>query len=107
MESFNNVKHWLSEIDRYASDSVCKLLVGNKCDLVDIKAVATEQAKVNLSLSLSFTFTDNFSHSTNNRFLWPCYSSNVNFTDCCYRLIMECLYKHLEANVVSLVLTNI
>ena len=53
MESFNNVKDWLSEIDRYASDSVCKLLVGNKCDLVDIKVVATEQAKVNLSLSLS------------------------------------------------------
>lgn len=57
MESFDNVKHWLSEIDRYASDSVCKLLVGNKCDLVDIKAVATEQAKVNLSLSLLLSQT--------------------------------------------------
>ncbi|KVH88523.1 Ran GTPase [Cynara cardunculus var. scolymus] len=33
MESFNNVKQWLSEIDRYANESVCKLLVGNKCDL--------------------------------------------------------------------------
>uniref|UniRef100_A0A452XJR4 GTP-binding protein n=1 Tax=Aegilops tauschii subsp. strangulata TaxID=200361 RepID=A0A452XJR4_AEGTS len=46
-ESFNNVKQWLSEIDRYASDSVCKLLVGNKCDLVDSKVVDTEEAKVN------------------------------------------------------------
>jgi small GTP-binding protein len=46
MESFNNVKQWLSEIDRYASDSVCKLLVGNKCDLVDSKVVDTEEAKV-------------------------------------------------------------
>jgi Ras-related protein Rab-1A len=45
-ESFNNVKQWLSEIDRYASDSVCKLLVGNKCDLVDSKVVGTEEAKV-------------------------------------------------------------
>ncbi|KAL5203148.1 hypothetical protein ABZP36_014100 [Zizania latifolia] len=45
MESFNNVKQWLSEIDRYASDSVCKLLVGNKCDLVDSKVVDTEEAK--------------------------------------------------------------
>lgn len=45
MESFNNVKQWLSEIDRYANDSVCKLLVGNKCDLVDEKVVDTEKAK--------------------------------------------------------------
>ncbi|CAA6660218.1 unnamed protein product [Spirodela intermedia] len=45
MESFNNVKQWLSEIDRYANDSVCKLLVGNKCDLVEDKVVDTEKAK--------------------------------------------------------------
>jgi len=45
MESYNNVKQWLSEIDRYASDSVCKLLVGNKCDLVDNKVVQTETAQ--------------------------------------------------------------
>ncbi|XP_066346044.1 GTP-binding protein YPTM1-like [Miscanthus floridulus] len=41
MESFNNVKQWLSEIDRYANDSVCKLLVGNKCDLAESRTVET------------------------------------------------------------------
>ncbi|EHA8587053.1 Ras-related protein RABD1 [Cocos nucifera] len=46
MESFNNVKQWLSEIDRYANDNVCKLLVGNKCDLVENKVVETEKAKI-------------------------------------------------------------
>ncbi|KAG5248435.1 ras-related protein [Salix suchowensis] len=45
MESFNNVKQWLHEIDRYANDSVCKLLVGNKCDLVENKVVDTEQQR--------------------------------------------------------------
>ncbi|XP_072956664.1 ras-related protein RABD1-like [Typha angustifolia] len=45
MESFNNVKQWLNEIDRYASDNVCKLLVGNKCDLVENKVVETEKAQ--------------------------------------------------------------
>ncbi|XP_039006787.1 ras-related protein RABD1-like [Hibiscus syriacus] len=45
MESFNNAKQWLNEIDRYANDSVCKLLVGNKCDLVENKDVDTQTAK--------------------------------------------------------------
>ncbi|KAK9213913.1 hypothetical protein WN944_005899 [Citrus x changshan-huyou] len=46
MESFNNVKQWLNEIDRYENDSVCKLLVGNKCDLVVNKVVDTQSAKL-------------------------------------------------------------
>eukprot|EP00923_Selenidium_pygospionis_P034802 GHVN01060536.1.p1 GENE.GHVN01060536.1~~GHVN01060536.1.p1 ORF type:complete len:147 (+),score=14.68 GHVN01060536.1:81-521(+) len=32
-ESFNNVKIWMQEIDKYAMESVNKLLVGNKSDL--------------------------------------------------------------------------
>lgn len=45
MATFSNVKQWLNEIDRYANDSVCKLLVGNKCDLIDKKVVDTQTAK--------------------------------------------------------------
>ncbi|KAG6514134.1 hypothetical protein ZIOFF_024474 [Zingiber officinale] len=44
-ESFNNVKTWLNEIDRYASDNVNKLLVGNKNDLTAKRAVSYETAK--------------------------------------------------------------
>jgi Ras-related protein Rab-1A len=44
-ESFTNVKTWLSEIERYASDTVNKLLVGNKCDLTNKKVVDYETAK--------------------------------------------------------------
>ncbi|CAA2966259.1 GTP-binding YPTM2 [Olea europaea subsp. europaea] len=44
-DSFNNVKQWLNEIDRYAGDNVNKLLVGNKCDLTDQKVVSSDTAK--------------------------------------------------------------
>ena len=43
-ESFNNVKQWLHEIDRYACESVNKLLVGNKSDLRHLRAVETDEA---------------------------------------------------------------
>lgn len=45
-ESFHNVKKWLGEIDRYAGGVVNRLLVGNKCDLEENRAVPYETAKV-------------------------------------------------------------
>jgi Ras-related protein Rab-1A len=44
-DSFQNVKQWLHEIDRYACENVNKLLVGNKSDLEAKRAVPTEEAK--------------------------------------------------------------
>lgn len=44
-DSFNNVKQWLHEIERYANEDVNKLLVGNKSDLTAKRMVSTEQGK--------------------------------------------------------------
>lgn len=40
------MKQWLQEIDRYASENVNKLLVGNKSDLTTKKVVDFTTAKV-------------------------------------------------------------
>lgn len=44
-QSFENVEHWLKEIDRYANNNVNKLLVGNKSDLQSKKVVTYEEGK--------------------------------------------------------------
>ena len=46
LDTFTNVKQWLQEIDRYASEGVNKLLVGNKSDLTNKKVVEYSVAKV-------------------------------------------------------------
>eukprot|EP01119_Soliformovum_irregulare_P011682 TRINITY_DN2951_c0_g1_i1.p1 TRINITY_DN2951_c0_g1~~TRINITY_DN2951_c0_g1_i1.p1 ORF type:complete len:205 (-),score=55.01 TRINITY_DN2951_c0_g1_i1:189-803(-) len=43
--SYNNVKQWLQEIERYACENVNKLLVGNKSDLTNKRVVDTNTAK--------------------------------------------------------------
>jgi hypothetical protein len=49
-DTFTNVKQWLQEIDRYASEGVNKLLVGNKSDLTSKKVVEYSVAKVRRSM---------------------------------------------------------
>ncbi|GAB4858091.1 Ras- protein RABD2a [Ancistrocladus abbreviatus] len=41
----HGIIQWLNEIDRYASENVNKLLVGNKCDLTAKKVVPYETAE--------------------------------------------------------------
>ena len=65
MESFNNVKQWLHEIDRYACEGVNKLLVGNKADLTTKKQVDYSSAK-EFADSLSIPFLETSAKSATN-----------------------------------------
>jgi len=44
-DSFKNVRNWIREIDRYASENVRKILVGNKSDLTNERQVSTDKAR--------------------------------------------------------------
>ena len=68
MESFNNVKQWLNEIDRYANENVNKLLVGNKSDLTAKKVVDFQTAKVrgaDIIPGLAYTAREDAWHCSN------------------------------------------
>mmetsp|Transcript_11724 Transcript_11724/g.33404 ORF Transcript_11724/g.33404 Transcript_11724/m.33404 type:complete len:206 (-) Transcript_11724:107-724(-) len=64
-ESFNNVKHWMQEIDKYAAENVNKLLIGNKCDLSSKKVVSYDEAK-ELADSLSVPFMETSAKNAHN-----------------------------------------
>merc|ERR1712066_710538 len=64
-ESFNNVKHWVQEIDKYASETVDKLLVGNKCDQSSKKVVSYDEAK-ELADSLGIKFMETSAKNAHN-----------------------------------------
>jgi Ras-related protein Rab-1A len=42
-DSFDNVRQWMHEIERFANPGVCKILVGNKCDMEEIRKVSCEE----------------------------------------------------------------
>lgn len=63
--SFGNVEQWLREIDRYASNSVNKLVIGNKSDLVLQKAVDFNTAK-EFTESLDIPFLETSAKDTTN-----------------------------------------
>merc|ERR1712062_62820 len=44
-QSFYKIQHWLKEIENYGTDSVSKLIVGNKSDLHDKRVVDFASAK--------------------------------------------------------------
>jgi len=64
-ETFNNVKQWLHEIDRYATEGVNKLLVGNKSDLTTKKQVETQTAK-EFAESLAIPFLETSAKNATN-----------------------------------------
>lgn len=56
-ESFEHVREWLREVERYASPETCKLLIGNKSDRNDRLVSEAEGAALARELSMPFLET--------------------------------------------------
>jgi len=44
-KSFGNIRNWIRNIEQHATESVNKMLIGNKCDMVDKKVIETARGK--------------------------------------------------------------
>ena len=64
-ESFDHVSDWLSEVNRYASEGTCKLLVGNKSDRSDAIPSLKDAAKA-FSDDLGIPFLETSAKSAEN-----------------------------------------
>eukprot|EP00931_Biecheleriopsis_adriatica_P025854 TRINITY_DN15788_c0_g1_i1.p1 TRINITY_DN15788_c0_g1~~TRINITY_DN15788_c0_g1_i1.p1 ORF type:complete len:213 (+),score=36.29 TRINITY_DN15788_c0_g1_i1:49-687(+) len=64
-QSFHNVRHWVEEIYKYASEGVNMLLVGNKCDLMSKRVVTYDEAK-ELADSFSISFMETSARNAHN-----------------------------------------
>ncbi|OUM62208.1 hypothetical protein PIROE2DRAFT_51733 [Piromyces sp. E2] len=43
--SFNNIRNWIHNIEQHASEGVNKILIGNKCDILEQKKIDKEQGQ--------------------------------------------------------------
>ncbi|KAI9197129.1 ras family-domain-containing protein [Polychytrium aggregatum] len=43
--SFNNIRNWIRNIEQHASEGVNKILIGNKCDMLEKKVISKEQGQ--------------------------------------------------------------
>jgi len=64
-KSYDDIEKWLKEIDTFAGQHVQKLLVGNKCDLVNDRVIPIEQGKA-LADKLGIPFIETSAKSATN-----------------------------------------
>jgi len=64
-ESFEHIQDWLNEVNRYATEGTCKLLIGNKSDKEDQRTVTTEEGEI-YAQELQMPFLETSAKSASN-----------------------------------------
>ncbi|EEA05957.1 Ras family protein Rab-1A, putative [Cryptosporidium muris RN66] len=84
--SFDHIDDWISEVDRYTTDS-SKILVGNKCDLVAQRAIEQSQGEKKSS-ELGIDFIEASA------------KNSTNVEDCFIRIAKRLLEKKSQSGAV-------
>ena len=64
-ESFENIKTWMQEIEKYTQDNVILILVGNKCDMNEKREVRYEEGQ-NLARYYKINFIETSAKNAQN-----------------------------------------
>jgi Ras-related protein Rab-8A len=64
-KSFANIQNWSKNVEQHASEGVCKILVGNKCDIEERRVISPEQGKA-LAAQLGMQFMETSAKSGHN-----------------------------------------
>jgi len=78
VNSFKSLSNWLIEIEKNSSKNVKKILIGNKCDLNDLRKIPTNKGK-------------EFADTYNMKFIETSVKNNININECFYILGKELL----------------
>jgi len=54
-DSFSHVREWLQDVNKFAQEDTCKLLIGNKSDRTDRVVSREEGEELGKSLNVSLT----------------------------------------------------
>ena len=50
-KSFGNIRNWIRNIEQHATESVNKMLIGNKCDMIDKKVYNAEKGTLGKNIN--------------------------------------------------------
>lgn len=64
-KTFDNLRKWISDVDRLANKQVCRLIVGNKTDLSDKRVVRRDEGQA-LADSLGIPFIETSAKTASN-----------------------------------------
>ena len=82
--SFEHIKNWMVEIEKFGKQGVLKLIVGNKIDLEDKRQVSIEEAEA-------------FAKNNNIQFLEVSAKNNINIEKLFLGIVKTLYEKHLKS----------
>jgi len=65
-KSFENIEQWLSDIEKFCPNGVCKMIIGNKCDIDPSEREVTYQTAESFANQLQIPYIETSAKTANN-----------------------------------------
>lgn len=72
-KSFSNIRNWIRNIEQHATESVSKMLIGNKCDMAEKRVRFFSSSSITISFTITIIIVVTF-------FFFSCSSSHATTT---------------------------